>query len=79
MQKCSKICDNKAKYCQKYQSFETDVPNTCTLERGDEGVAIGYYFVLVLFVYFDGEQVAEPTLMGKLMGTRVRGKVLYSM
>lgn len=33
----------------------------------------------VLFVYFDGEQVAEPTLMGKLMGTRVRGKVLYSI
>lgn len=32
----------------------------------------------VLFVYFDGEQVAEPTLMGKLMGTRVRGKELFS-
>lgn len=26
MQKCSKICDNKAKYCQKHQSFDADVP-----------------------------------------------------
>ena len=31
-----------------------------------------------IFVYFDGEQVAEPTLMGRLMGTRVRGKELFS-
>lgn len=31
-----------------------------------------------IFVYFDGEQVTEPTLMGKLVGTRVRGKELFS-
>lgn len=31
-----------------------------------------------IFVCFDGEQVTEPTLMGKLVGTRVRGKELFS-
>jgi len=31
-----------------------------------------------ILVYFDGEQVAEPLLMGWLTGTRVRGKELFS-
>jgi len=31
-----------------------------------------------ILVYFDGEQVAEPLLMGKLTGTRVRGKEIFS-
>lgn len=31
-----------------------------------------------IYVYFDGEQVVEPLLMGQLTSTRVRGKELFS-
>lgn len=31
-----------------------------------------------IYVYYDGEQVDEPLFMGRLTGTRVRGKELFS-